>query len=209
VDLKRWALALLGVAGTWGCQAQDAVLISALPGEGGGGILPVNCNGVELQTDESRFPAELAQQFLDMHNARRTQYCLTPMSWDCDLATIAQAYAELGAGDLPHNDQRDAQYATLTGCSSDCPQLGENIYWHSPWDFFPFTDAPQAWLDEEDAATCNLGGLHYTQIVWESATRLGCGAFIDASGKYHVVCNYVDFQTGGDAFPVANCTSCN
>ncbi len=175
---------------------------------GGGGAS--SCE-TRLLSDDTRFPAGFAEQMLTQHNDKRVEYCLEPLVWDCELARVAQDFAAMGAGDLPHNDDRHTQYAELVGCTGNCPELGENIYWHQPWDFFPLSDPVQAWIDEENGSNCNEGGLHYTQLMWDTATRVGCGAWIDDNdgAKLHVVCNYVHLQTGSQAFPIENCSGCN
>ncbi len=158
--------------------------------------------------EDERFPSSLAKTYLDIHNTKRAQYCLRPLRWDANLARVAQAYAEKGAGDLPHNDDRNAEYAALLGCVEDCPELGENISWQEPWDFWPVDTLANGWLEEEDwEPGCNRGGAHYTQMVQEDTTAVGCGAWVDpANDRLHFVCNYLGWQYGGDAFPDANCT---
>jgi uncharacterized protein YkwD len=160
-----------------------------------------------FQTSDTRFPSSLAATYLDIHNKKRAQYCLNPLTWDSNLAKVAQAYAEKGAGNLPHNPNRNAEYAALIGCSNNCPELGENISWQEPWDFWPIDTLADGWLEEEnDQPGCNYGGSHYTQMVQEKTTRVGCGAWIDPNKRLHFVCNYLGWQYGGPAFPDANCS---
>jgi len=160
-----------------------------------------------FQTDDPNFPPSLAAEYLDIHNEKRAQYCLQPLVWDHDLAAVAQAYAEKGAGNLPHNDNRNAEYAALIGCEQDCPELGENISWQEPWDFWPVNSLAEGWLEEEDwEPGCNYGGLHYTQMVQEHTTAVGCGVWVDGSSRLHFVCNYLGWQYGGPAFPDENCS---
>ncbi|MBW2456564.1 MAG: hypothetical protein JRI68_18745 [Deltaproteobacteria bacterium] len=173
-------------------------------GSGGGSSAGGDCAAFE--TTDERFPPSLAAEYLDIHNAKRAQYCLDPLTWDANLAMVAQAYAELGAGDLPHNPNRNEEYAVLIGCSSDCPELGENISWQQPWDYWPINTLAEGWLDEEDSQHCNEGGSHYTQMVQEDTTRVGCGIWVDGNERLHFVCNYLGWQYGGPAFPSENCS---
>jgi uncharacterized protein YkwD len=182
---------------------------SSSSGAGNGGtepIGPLEGDCAEFLTDDTRFTPALAKHFVDLHNQKRAQYCLAPLEWDPNLAYVAQQFAELGAGTLPgHNDDRHQQYADLIGCSSNCPQLGENISWHQPWDFWPLETMAEGWLEEEDwEPGCNKGGLHYTQMVYDGATHIGCGAWIDPEERVHFVCNYLGFQ-GPEAFPASQC----
>ncbi len=193
--------------GDVGGPGDDAGDAGDAASEGGGDGAPLDGDCAEFLTDDERFTPALAKHLLDVHNEKRAQYCLAPLQWDPNLAQVAQGFAELGAGTLPgHNDDRHAQYSAIIGCSSDCPQLGENISWHQPWDFWPLETMAEGWLDEEDwEPGCNHGGLHYTQMVWEGSTHVGCGGWIDGEQRAHLVCNYLGFQGGPPAFPDANC----
>jgi len=173
-------------------------------GDGGG---PLGGDCTRFDGEDSRLTPALAATYLDKHNAKRAQYCLEPLRWDDDLAAVAQAYARMGAGMLPHNDQRNAQYAARIGCVDGCPELGENIAWHQPWDYWPPETLVDGWLGEEDDAPgCNHGGSHYTQMVQQDTTAVGCGTFIDSEERLHLVCNYLGWQYGGAAFPDENCS---
>lgn len=165
-----------------------------------------------IPSKDARVPAGLGGAYLNVHNRARARRCLQPLRWDDNLAAVAQAFAERGAGTLPgHNEERSAQYAARTGCTSDCPDVGENISWQGSWDYWPIEDMCQGWLEEEDPNACNEGGNHYTQMMLEGATHVGCGFWIepengDHGTRAHLVCNYLVQQGSGAPFPVANCS---
>ena len=163
---------------------------------------------VKFETNDARFTDSLAAHYLDLHNEKRAQYCLPPLVWDQNLAKVAQAWADGGNADGPHNSSRNAEYAALIGCTSNCPDIGENMSWQAPWDFWPVETMIDGWLAEESwAPGCNDGGSHYTQMVQENTTAVGCGISVDAGGKAHLVCNYLGWQyVGQDAFPISNCS---
>jgi pathogenesis-related protein 1 len=81
---------------------------------------------------------------------------------------------------------------------------GENMYWAWSAPTAPNaspTTAVQSWASEQTyynytTNTCAAGRqcYHYTQVVWSTTTRVGCGraVWIAADGKHYVlwVCNY-------------------
>lgn len=106
---------------------------------------------------------------------------LPEVVWDPEIAAVAQAWAD--------------------GCvfeHSDSP-YGENLYIGSGTP--TAAEAIQAWADEAamyDYATGGCSGVcgHYTQLVWRSTARIGCG-FADCDAPQGVsfagriwVCNY-------------------
>jgi pathogenesis-related protein 1 len=124
--------------------------------------------------DASGEPVDLAGTTA-AHNQVRAAHGVDPLSWDAELAAIAQAWAEqcvdqeAPAGLIDHN----------AGRSDDYPEyVGENVYGSGG----PASgaDAVAAWASEEssydlDSSTCDGVCGHYTQIVWAATTRLGCG----------------------------------
>ncbi|XP_021340630.1 cysteine-rich venom protein Mr30-like isoform X1 [Mizuhopecten yessoensis] len=123
---------------------------------------------------------------LNSHNTFRSNVSPTAtnmrtMSWDVEVAMIAQKWAE--SCQLSHDD----------GYSRYIPgrfSVGQNLAMgHASW-----TVAITAWHDEVSAFT--LGGTnvfsdvgHYTQMVWAETSKLGCG-FAVCSGTNFYVCNY-------------------
>ncbi len=158
---------------------------------------------------DDRLPATIAAEILDLHNEKRAEYCLPPLEWDYNLACVAQWWAETSGADGPHSAMADRleKYREFSGCVDDCPEsIGENMHWRQPWDFFDDSYV-SGWLaEEQDSPSCNRGGAHYTQMVFELATKVGCAAFIDADGRLHFICEYDKWQGAYDpVFPDENC----
>ncbi|NXA20353.1 PI16 inhibitor, partial [Ibidorhyncha struthersii] len=128
---------------------------------------------------------------LDGHNKYRSQVSppamdMLKMSWDTELESFAQAYAEKCIWD--HNKERGRR--------------GENLFAMAPTLDLEF--AVEDWNGEEKyynltTSACVPGQMcgHYTQVVWASTHQIGCGAKfcekidgIDTEGMYLLVCNY-------------------
>ncbi|XP_035203052.1 peptidase inhibitor 16 isoform X8 [Oxyura jamaicensis] len=128
---------------------------------------------------------------LDGHNKYRSQVSppamdMLKMSWDTELEAFAQAYAEKCIWD--HNKERGRR--------------GENLFAMAPTLDLEF--AVEDWNGEEKyynltTSVCVPGQMcgHYTQVVWASTHRIGCGAKfcekidgIETEDMYLLVCNY-------------------
>ena len=131
------------------------------------------------------------------HNKLRAEVGVTKLTYSKSLAASAQAWAEhlkqTNACQMRHSEP-DGQY-------------GENLFWGSA---VSWTDGRKAlqkvsskqvvedWgsekADFDDASnTCVDGKMcgHYTQIVWRSTTKVGCGvAVCDESQAQVWVCQY-------------------
>ncbi|QPG75025.1 hypothetical protein FOA43_002365 [Brettanomyces nanus] len=123
--------------------------------------------------------------YLDRHNYYRNLHVDTPaMSWDDGVANVAQTYA----------DSYDCDgVLTHSGNSYNGSSLGENLAYG--YDFYD-AGAVDAWYDEisnynySDPQFAEDNG-HFTQLVWKSSTRLGCGyKYCSPTYGYYIVCNY-------------------
>jgi hypothetical protein len=136
------------------------------------------------------------------HNAERAQTAdgLPALSWDADIAGIAQTHADQLAAtscELVHSKPGEpgAAYGeNLAAFASNAPGGPQS----AP------EDAVASWVGEKscytfgsyqqgDACTCDSGCGHYTQIVWRDTQRVGCGVATCDSGDFHKdiwVCNY-------------------
>jgi len=112
------------------------------------------------------------KELLDRHNAYRCMHEAAPMTWDGTIAEVAQSWADKGkfehAPDRVRTDVAGFRY------------LGENLAWN-----LKGGEAVDRWYDEIACTSpkgkvaslsqgvCRPG--HYTQVVWKSTTKLGCG----------------------------------
>ena len=165
-------------AGDGACEPDDAVTVTT-DGQGtasgtyGGGSTFAHIERVAVDHDAA----------LEAHNIVRAAKGLTPFTHDDRLAEASEMWsvklADEGC-DLIHSDG----------------SWGENLYWTSG----TATSAQpvESWASEEafydyEINTCTPGEQcgHYTQIVWDSTQRVGCGAAKCAGGGGEVwTCRY-------------------
>jgi uncharacterized protein YkwD len=161
---------------------------TAIDGGGGGG-------DPDADTNSDEEPAALAG-ITSAHNTVRAAVGVGPMVWDPDLAAVAQAWADqcidvaTPIGLIDHNAGRSEIYPGY---------VGENVYGSGG-----ATTGPQAvelWAAElqyynYESNTCNAppgkSCGHYTQVVWSTSVRLGCGIKNCAGLQFgnSIVCNY-------------------
>ncbi|MGI5125322.1 CAP domain-containing protein [Pseudonocardia sp. CA-107938] len=131
------------------------------------------------------------QEMLAKHNAARADVGVAALAWDAGLAADAQAWADHLGRDLGGK----LQHAQGTG-------QGENLYWNSDAGSDP-SAAVDSWIAERPnyAAAANKtdynsqtnpaakGFGHWTQVVWQNTTKVGCGT---ATGDFGAVtaCRY-------------------
>jgi len=135
---------------------------------------------------------------------------MNELVWDDEVADMAQNWAnQCSAGNPAHDTNRKMVDGSTSG-----QYCGQNVYssWNSagPSSDKGLANAVEAWYDEvkdfDNAGVYSYGsgsdsGItgHYTQVVWGSVSKIGCGYTyrIDSEGWYRetVVCNYC---TGGN-----------
>jgi uncharacterized protein YkwD len=167
-----------------------ALLLLALVSCGGGDGSPGG-NGGE--------PAALAG-ITAAHNAVRASVGVAPLVWDPELAAIAQGWADQCVDVMPptglidHNANRSATYPE---------SVGENIYGSTG--VATGSAAVNDWASEASSYdyatnTCSSVCGHYTQLVWGTTTKVGCGISTCAGLQYShsIVCDYAPSgNTGG------------
>jgi len=101
-------------------------------------------------------------EMLSEHNRYRKDAGVGALTWDTKLASDAQGWA--GAGNMAHS--------TADGAFT---KYGENIHMSCPHD--TATQACKWWHDEITKYTGgnSLVAPHYTQMVWKSTKKVGCG----------------------------------
>jgi pathogenesis-related protein 1 len=180
-----WVSALFAVVCVAGCSSDDEGAdggqgsgASAARGGtssssgGAGGRGGSSASGGSGNSGSCTEPSELAG-ITAMHNQVRsgvdTETPLPPLEWSCEIAAVAQAYADELAD---------------RGCPLEHPTAA---------------DAVDAWAAEERCytygafpntctGTCSSCG-HYTQIVWRESAGLGCG-HASCGDEQVWVCNY-------------------
>ncbi|CAN8105207.1 unnamed protein product [Discula destructiva] len=132
-----------------------------------------------LATDESN---ALAAQ-----NAARAVVGVPALTWDAQLVSDAQAWADhLAAQGTPGTLVHDEQNTE-----------GENLYWTSG-SSDPYAEAAAAWVGEKSLyngeAITGVGNFeeygHYTQIIWRTTTHVGMATADDGQGGVYVVARY-------------------
>lgn len=165
-----------------------------------------------FSTSFSKLTPNQKQTIIDYHNELRNQIAsglLTPpkfslasnmaeLVWDDNLERLAQTFADKAI--FAHNPSRVVP--KLPG------YIGENIYWSSSSgsNKFNVKEAINSWFNEhKDFDSPSMVFIqngkkigHFTQIVWATTKRVGCGLKTVVKGKNYqnyFVCNY---HTGGN-----------
>jgi len=149
-------------------------------------------------------PQEM-QDLLDRHNMYRCMHNAPALVWDEAIAANAQSWANQGL--WAHSTTASPPANVVDGAS-----LGENLAWGSP--ARTGLQAVNAWYAEvkdthggaglatsmSDKPTSKPIG-HYTQVVWKSSARIGCGKakLNDKDGDYWV-CQYGPLGNMGGQF---------
>ena len=127
--------------------------------------------------------------FLALHNTERAAVGVKPLEWDFGLAASAKAYAIklTSAGQLVHSSRegrktvRENLLQNLPGGRTPTQMIGvwtdEKRYFKPG--IFPDVSTTGDWSD--------IG--HWTQMVWESTTHVGCAVNGDARFEW-LVCHY-------------------
>ncbi|XP_047161029.1 basic form of pathogenesis-related protein 1-like [Vigna umbellata] len=119
--------------------------------------------------------------YLNGHNAARSEVGVENIVWNDTVAAFAQNYA---------NQRTDCQLIHSGGGGI----YGENIAM-STGDMSG-AEATELWVDEklfyDYAFNSCIGGdcLHYTQIVWRNSVYVGCAKVRCDNGGTFVTCNY-------------------
>ncbi|XP_028777942.1 pathogenesis-related protein 1-like [Neltuma alba] len=126
------------------------------------------------------YAQDTQQDYVNAHNAARSQVGVPDIAWDDTVAAYAQNYAS--------QRKADCQLVHSGG------QYGENIAWSSS--DMTGTDAVKMWVDEKanydyNSNSCVSGQCgHYTQVVWKNSIHVGCAKVRCDNGGTFIGCNY-------------------
>lgn len=165
----------------------------------------------------TQVPAEW-NEMLQAHNDLRKQHCAPALQWDATLAAAAKAYAETGSlgahGSSNENLANAVSIRTTNGVTKDIlPAKSDASAFQDTWgcegQYFKY-DKKQICGGfknscDEPKAECagNPVTGHFTQVVWKSATKVGCGRAtrkINGHDGTAWVCRY---DKGNDPTPAA------
>ena len=137
-----------------------------------------------------RGEAELRGTILRLHNDARRAFGVTPLSWNAQLADAARGYAErMAATGIYDHDPTPGRRKLM----------GENL-WRGSRGVFSFEMMVGVMIDEGHLFHRGVfpavsrtdqwrDVAHYTQIVWPTTTKVGCGLASNATTDYFV-CRY-------------------
>ncbi|KAK1572516.1 hypothetical protein Q3G72_033915 [Acer saccharum] len=121
------------------------------------------------------------QDYLNAHNAARSQVGVGPVTWDEQVAAYARNYANQHKGDCRLVHSGGPYGENLAGSSGDLSG----------------TRAVQLWVSEKadynyNSNSCAPGKVcgHYTQVVWRNSVRIGCAKVRCSTGGTYITCNY-------------------
>ncbi|KAK1417568.1 hypothetical protein QVD17_26697 [Tagetes erecta] len=141
-------------------------------------VLALSLALLHLSHTQDQEPGNNPDDYVNAHSCIRKVLELPPLTWDAELAKVAQAYAD---------KRKDCQMVHSDRC-------GENM---ASGPLLNGSYAVQMWVDQRreydyDANKCKekmCGG--YTQVVWKESQRVGCGrSQCDDGSSWMVVCNY-------------------
>jgi hypothetical protein len=140
-------------------------------------------------TSASASPPAFIKQLLNAHNSERADVGVMPLVWDEGLASEAQAYAaELArSGHWEHSpaDKRLGQGENLwRGSSKAFAPEAMVAEWASEKRMFRAGVFPEV---SRNGKWEDVG--HYTQMIWPTTVRLGCGVKSTSQWDY-LVCRY-------------------
>lgn len=143
---------------------------------------PPNEHGSTIKLDPN------SAKILDLHNKARAEVGSPPLQWDFGLAKDAKSFAQHLASGVPY------AHAARAGRENARENLSMGRLGETP------VQMMGSWLNEKDnfvpsifpnvSKTGDWSKVgHYSQMVWATTTRVGCGTATGAQWEY-LVCRY-------------------
>lgn len=165
------------------------------------------CLNRSAQATQAGVTEQEKVDIVNLHNLLRSQVNppatnMMKMSWDNDVALVAQKWAE--NCDIKHDGNYQRRIPARFSSGQNLAYGGAKLTWNS---------TVNLWHSEVSkftyGGTSNSGVGHYTQVVWSSSIKVGCGyAYCSTSNTHYYVCNYSPGGNSVGAMPYKNGTSC-
>nr|QEQ26623.1 basic pathogenesis-related protein PR-1 [Mucuna sempervirens] len=128
------------------------------------------------------YAQESEADYVNAHNAARSEVGVPNLVWDNTVAAFAQNYANQRKGDckLVHSVRGGRYGENLAGSTGNLSVKA----------------AVKLWVNEKSKYDYNsnlcIGGecRHYTQVVWKNSVRIGCAKVRCNNGGTFIGCNY-------------------
>ena len=135
---------------------------------------PAKCGTNGLTADE-------IAEILAAHNHARAEHKLGHLTWDCKLADTAQEWANKGL----FRHREDVLFGENLFVSSNSSEHISSVV--AKW-----MGEMEHWTNKTGICAAGKICTLYTQIVWKTTARVGCGINRNATGKWKtlLVCNY-------------------
>ena len=169
-------------------------------GGGGSSNTPINTPPTAVVPTSPAPEPSTMSGMLETHNQVRADVAVMPLIWSSQMTSYAQEWATY----LANNNNCEMRHRSAAGINP--LNVGENLFWGSAVTFSDGrteiqavtpTQVARAWADEKTdynyaSNTCAQGKIcgHYTQMVWNTTTEVGCGMAICPDKGQIWVCNY-------------------
>jgi uncharacterized protein YkwD len=127
-------------------------------------------------------PAEVSETVFS-HNLVRAWHNAPPLTWSPELARTAQQHADFLSTRSILSHSRSGENLMRGGTRSTAD--GATLLWYGEYPRFRF-NVPNLWTSNFR----NFGEWgHFSQVIWKSTLRVGCGRTVRGSRSY-IVCHY-------------------
>lgn len=138
-------------------------------------------SNTDLTTNNS-LPSEY-QEILDRQNYWRSQLGIAPLVWSDEVASYAKEWADqLAANGCEFKHRTNGKYGENLYMAMGGNPTGTEVAdsWASERKDFNYDTWSDNWME--------VG--HYTQMIWENTTKVGCAMVRCSNGNIIWVCNY-------------------
>ncbi|XP_046326882.2 uncharacterized protein LOC124111278 [Haliotis rufescens] len=141
----------------------------------------LNQTVADMNISSSDIELILQQHNMHRQNVTPSARNMMKLTWDAEIAMVARVWAEAceEGSDEPSHRTIPGRFRLGQNIAAGLDSWTDaiNTWWHSGKDFVYGSNT-----NVDKTAP-------YTQLVWESTTRIGCG-FADCDGRFVYVCNY-------------------